>query len=501
MASLDDIRDSLPFFDSVQAGITLLDSKLNFLWGNRFFREELAELPGLCGKHCFVGYVPSDRRCEDCLPPQVIRTGRVAETMRTAQGEDGSLSYFRVIVAPMGEDDALLCTLILPISPRDMGQMDAWRERFLLSAIRNGNDGVIALDRTHTVRFWNRGAEKIFGLDVTEAVGAPIHRLMGKRNWELAREVFSPGDPLLALDNRELKVESSEGQDLWIDVSRTPLIDGSGRPNGYSFVIRDITERKLAEEKMAFTERMTAVGNMAAALAHEIGTPLGVISNTAEYLMLDMDEDDARREELDAIVRETDRIGGLVRELLSYSRPEVPEMDPLRMEEVISRVQRLIYHASEKQGTQLRLRVDPELPPVFGDANQLEQVVLNLCMNALQSVDSGGEVKMMARQSCPIGPDGHEHLGLEIVVEDTGPGVPLANLPKLFDPFFTTKVNGTGLGLSVCKTLVEEHGGTISVYNRPEGGTGFTVWLPALDADAPDAEGREGGSRPSGSDS
>lgn len=486
MASLDDIRESLPFFDTVEAGITLLDGRLNFLWGNRFFKDQLAELPGLCGKHCFVGYVPPDRRCEDCLPPQVVRTGRVAETMRTAQGDDGSLSYFRVIVAPMGEE--MLCTLILPISPRDMGQMDAWRERFLLSAIRNGNDGVIALDRTHTVRFWNRGAEKIFGLEVADAVGAPIHRLIGGRTWEMAKEVFSPSDPLLALDNRELKIESTEGSEFWIDVSRTPLIDGSGRPNGYSFVIRDITERKLAEEKMAFTERMTAVGNMAAALAHEIGTPLGVISNTAEYLMLDMDEDDSRREELDAIVHETDRIGGLVRELLSYSRPEEPEMDPLRMEEVISRVQRLIYHASGKQGTELRIRVDPELPSVLGDANQLEQVILNLCMNALQAVEQGGEVKMLARQSCPIGPDGRELEGLELVVEDTGPGVPPTNLPKLFDPFFTTKVNGTGLGLSVCKTLVEEHGGNISAHNRTEGGSSFTVWLPAL-SDGPSDEG------------
>ncbi len=488
---MDDIRESLPFLDSVEAGITLLDSRLNFLWGNRYFKRELAELPGLCGKHCFVGYVPAERRCEDCLPPQVVRTGRVAETMRTAQGEDGSLSYFRVIVAPMGGEDSLLCTLILPISPRDMGQMDAWRERFLLSAIRNGNDGVIALDRTHTVRFWNRGAEKIFGLEVTEAVGAPIHRLIGKRTWELAQEVFSPSDPLLALDNRELKVESTEGAEIWIDVSRTPLIDGSGRPNGYSFVIRDITERKMAEGKMAFTERMTAVGNMAAVLAHEIGTPLGVISNTAEYLMLDMDEDDARREELDAIVHETDRIGGLVRELLSYSRPEEPEMDPLRLEEVISRVQRLIYHASEKQGTELRIRVDPELPSVLGDANQLEQVIMNLCMNALQAVEQGGEVKMLARQSCPIGPDGREHEGLELVVEDTGAGIPTANLSKLFDPFFTTKVNGTGLGLSVCKTLVEEHGGSISAQNRLEGGASFTVWLPALDEAAIDDSGRD----------
>ncbi len=482
MPSFEDIRPLLPAFDLVEAGVTILDEHLHLLWGNRYFHERIKDLPGLKGRHCFTGYVPRERRCEDCLPPLVLRSGELAETIRTAQDEDGSLSWFRVVVTPFDGDPPLLCTFILPLSSEEMGRIDSWRERFLLSAIRNGNDGVIALDRTRTVRFWNRGAEKIFGFAVSEAVGEPIESLFSESAWEQAAEVFAPEDPMAALDNREIQVESREGMTLWIDLSRTPLLDGSGRPNGYSFVVRDITERKMAEEKMAFTERMTAVGNMAAALAHEIGTPLGIISNTAEMLMLDLPDDDARRDELEAIVHETERIGGLVRDLLSYSRPEPPEMDVLSIETVLLRVQRLIHHASEKQGTRLKLRIDPELTPIMGDVNQLEQVILNLCINALQAVQSDGEVIVTARQSCPITPDGVEQSGLEVVVEDTGPGIPEEDLPKIFNPFFTTKSNGTGLGLSVCKTLVEEHGGVISVHARPGGGAVFTVWLPALDA-------------------
>jgi len=492
MPSFEDLRPSLVAFDLVEAGVTILDEHLNLLWGNRYFHEKIEDLPGLKGRHCFTGYVPPERRCEDCLPPLVLRSGEVAETIRTAQEEDGSLSWFRIVVSPFGGEGNMVCTFILPLSSEEMGRIDSWRERFLLSAIRNGNDGVIALDRTRTVRFWNRGAEKIFGFSVSEAVGEPIESLFSETAWEQAAEVFAPEDPMAALDNREIKVESREGMTLWIDLSRTPLLDGSGRPNGYSFVVRDITERKMAEEKMAFTERMTAVGNMAATLAHEIGTPLGIISNTAELLMLDLPDDDVRRPELEAIVHETDRIGGLVRDLLSYSRPERPEMDVLRIEDVLLRVKRLIHHASQKQGTRLELRIDPELTPILGDINQLEQVILNLCMNALQAVQSGGEVIMTARQSCPITPDGREQTGLEVVVEDSGPGVPEQDLPKIFNPFFTTKANGTGLGLSVCKTLVEEHGGTISVGSREPHGAVFTVWLPALDAEAQPEDGEEG---------
>jgi PAS domain S-box-containing protein len=465
------------FLDEVLMGITILDKDLRLVWANRYFRERIDTLAGVCGKHCFAGLDPGEERCEDCLPLVVQRTGMARETVRTVRNPIGTLSYFRVVAARLSDDST--CTIILPLPAEDMEGERSWRERFLLSAIRNGSDAVFALDRTHTVRFWNRGAERIFGWPIQEMVGQPVHTLFPDEDWQVAEEVFTPVDPVAHLDNRELALTTRDKGKIWVEVSRTPLLDGSGRPNGFSFVIRDITQRKQTAEQLAYTERLTAVGNMAAALAHEIGTPLGIISNNAEYLMLDLGENDPRRADLEIIVRETDRISGLVRELLRFSRPDPPELEALRIEQVLERVRDLTHHASQKQSTRVEIETEPDLPRVLGDVNQLEQVILNLTMNGLQALQRGGELRLTARSTS----NSHEHPpgrdGIEIAVADDGPGLPQDSIDKLFEPFFTTKSNGTGLGLAVCKSLVTEHGGTIRAEDVPGGGACFRVWLPA----------------------
>lgn len=477
--SLDAARD---FFDALDAGIVVLDAELAPLWSNAFYRAHIAGRMEVCEKHCFTGLVPGDARCEDCLPPQVVRTGRTLDTVRSIRDESGVLRSFRVVLTPIEGGTGGVAVFMLPVGAGDHAPGSAWRERFLLSAIRNSNDAVFALDRQHTVRFWNRGAEDLFGWNIESAVGKPVHHLFPGDASE-AIEVFTPVDPLLPLANRELEMRSLDRGSIWVEVSRTPLLDGSGNPNGYSFVVRDITERRQALEKMAFTERMTAVGNMAAALAHEIGTPLGVIANNAEYLLLDLDAGDDRREDLEIILQEAERIGGLVRELLEFARPEEPVFDELRLEIVLQRVERLLGHTARKQGSQLTVRLEDGLLPVYGDGKQLEQVVLNLAMNALQALGSGGEVSIsLAAGDLPVD-TAHAVVrrGVRLSVVDTGPGLGQGDLERIFHPFYTTKPNGTGLGLAVCKRIVEHHRGHLEAERSREGGAAFHVWLPALE--------------------
>jgi len=239
-------------------------------------------------------------------------------------------------------------------------------------------------------------------------------------------------------------------------------------------VLRDVTERRRAAEKMASAERMSAVGNMAAALAHEIGTPLGVISNNAEYLLLDLEDDDPRREDLEVMLREAERIGGLVRDLLEFARPEKPEMEELLLQDVLERVERLVRHTARKQNTEFELAIAKNLPMVQGDANQLEQVVLNLSMNALQAIKQ--DERQQGRIELRL--DALED-GVELTVIDDGPGIPEEAMETIFHPFYTTKPNGTGLGLAVCKRIVEEHRGHLTAARTKSGGAAFMVWLPA----------------------
>lgn len=465
------------YFDEIEAGLLLLDASLEPVWSNAFYRAKVDPGLSMCEMHCFTGLSPGEERCQDCLPPQVLRTGRTLETLRSVRDETGRMHFFRVVLTPAGTGVAVL---LFPLPPGEGGPSNPWRERFLLSAIRNSNDAVFALDRQHTVRFWNRGAESLFGWTIEEAVGHTLDHLFPPDSPD-AVEVFTPADPTRAFAHRELALVSRSRGEIWVDVSRTPLLDGSGQPNGYSFVVRDVTERRQAAQQMALTERMTAVGNMAAALAHEIGTPLGVISGNAEVLLLDLADGKARAEDLEVILREAERIGGLVRDLLEFARPEAPEMEDLRLGLVLERVERLVHHSARKQNTTLELAVDDDLPPVLGDANQLEQVTLNLVMNALQALASGGgRIEIGARAGRHGGSD-----GICLTVVDDGPGIEPDALGRIFHPFFTTKQNGTGLGLAVCQRIVEEHHGHLTARNGEERGAAFEVWLPVPPPEAP----------------
>lgn len=472
MFDLESLEPARAFFDALDIGVIVLGADLEPVWSNRAYRDVISTNLRVCEKHCFTGLNPGDVRCEDCMPPQVQRTGRTLETVRSVRDDDGRLHSFRVVLTP-AHDDGAVAVILVPLHEPETGAGEGWRERFLLSAIRNGNDAVFALDRQNTVRFWNRGAEVLFGLTIAEAIGRPVHDVFGPMPAPTL-EIFTPDDLHAALANRELEVVLRDGRSAWVELSRTPLLDGSGRPNGFSFVVRDVTERRRAAEKMASAERLSAVGNMAAALAHEIGTPLGVISNNAEFLLLDLETDDPRREDLEVMLREAERIGGLVRDLLEFARPEKPEMEELAVESVLERVERLVRHSARKQNTELVLMTGEDLPTIHGDANQLEQVVLNLTMNALQALKQDG--RRQGRVELRLDRDGD---GVALRVVDDGPGVPAEAMETIFHPFFTTKPNGTGLGLAVCKRIVEDHRGHLSVARAESGGAAFLVWLPA----------------------
>lgn len=455
------------FFDSLECGIILLGPDLQPLWNNRYYRDHVEEQLRMCDTHCFTGMNTGDVRCEDCLPPQVLRTGRTLETLRSLRTERGGELRYRVVLTPYGEDEGV-AVFILPLEDDEHAPGSAWRERFLLSAIRNSHDAVFALDRQNTVRFWNRGAEQLFGWNIAETVGRGLDHLFVE-DEPGTLELFAPEDASQEVPGQEIRLRTRQGRIVWVDASRTPLLDGSGRPNGYSFVVRDITERRAAMEKMAFTERMSAVGNMAAALAHEIGTPLGVISSSTEMLIDDFETGDERRSDLAVILSETERIGGLVRNLLEFARPESPVFEPLDLRTVVERVERLVRHAAKKQGTELSVEAGPGW--VHGDANQLEQVLLNLTMNAMQALQNGGHVRVELQST---------DAGVALTIQDDGPGIDPEAIEGIFHPFFTTKPNGTGLGLAVAKRIVEDHEGTLSTQERDTGAT-FQVLLPALE--------------------
>lgn len=223
-------------------------------------------------------------------------------------------------------------------------------------------------------------------------------------------------------------------------------------------------------EQMKRSERLYAIGQLSAGLAHEIRNPLASIAGAAPMLRKEALSGARRSELVEIIERECRRLNHLLTSFLDFARPRSPQYKPVDAGQLLNSVITLAAHAPSGGRLKLRAEVAPGLPTLECDQEQLQQVVLNLVINAMQAMPEGGEVVLAART---------QHGNVVIEVTDQGPGIPQESLDKIFDPFFTTKENGTGLGLSVGHQIVEQHGGSLSAKNNEGGGATFTIVLPA----------------------
>jgi signal transduction histidine kinase len=237
-------------------------------------------------------------------------------------------------------------------------------------------------------------------------------------------------------------------------------------------------------ERMKERERLAALGQMAAGLAHEIRNPLGSIKGAAQYLQPvgGQHADPATREFLDIIVEEVDRLNKIVSQFLDYARPYRGDQKPLDVNDVVRKTMQLVDREAATTKVEVATSLVDALPPVRADAEQLRQVFLNLSLNALQAMTHGGrlQVSTSLRRSTRRGAAA---AFLEIRFRDTGIGIPPGDLKNLFIPFFTTKEKGTGLGLPISQRIIENHGGTIEVRSQQGAGATFTVLLP-IESDA-----------------
>ncbi|PWB47751.1 MAG: hypothetical protein C3F12_03450 [Candidatus Methylomirabilota bacterium] len=236
-------------------------------------------------------------------------------------------------------------------------------------------------------------------------------------------------------------------------------------------ILAETTKKVDLERQLQHSEKLAAVGRLAAGLAHEIGTPLNVISGRAEYLLPWLSESHPSVQSLRIIVQQIQRIRRIIEQLLGYARATPPHIAPTSLSEVFSNVLPLLDHELAQRGIRVESLIPHTLPKLAADPYLLEQVFVNLLLNALDAMPDGGSVLVAAQARDDL---------IEVRVEDTGSGIAPESLPRIFDPFFTTKKvgEGTGLGLSVVYGIVKDHGGTIEVTSEPGAGTAFLITFP-----------------------
>ena len=229
-------------------------------------------------------------------------------------------------------------------------------------------------------------------------------------------------------------------------------------------------------ERTRQLQKLSAVGQLTTGIAHEIGTPLGVILGYAQIALSKLPQDDPLTAQLKSIERESARCKDFLQELLMFVRVGWVEKEPCDVNSAVKSMLTLVRSQSKTKAVELAEDLDPDLPRIPANRSQIQEVVMNLCLNALDATGRGGTISVQTRSAESSG-----RAGIRLIVRDTGKGMPLEIQSRIFDPFFTTKEpgKGTGMGLSLVQEIVRHHGGDVDVASRPEEGTTFTVWLPA----------------------
>jgi signal transduction histidine kinase len=252
-----------------------------------------------------------------------------------------------------------------------------------------------------------------------------------------------------------------------------PLIGKEDEVIGRLLIFNDLTERVNLEDQLMQAEKLSSIGLMAAGIAHEVNTPLAVISSNAQMLMRQMEPDDPRTKTLDKIIAQAFRASEIANSLLKFSRVGGSECSDLDVNRIISESLSLVDPMLKTARISVHSQLKPSLPPVYGNSGKLQQVFMNLIMNARDAMPRGGELTITTES---------ENSAVRVEVSDNGMGIPAEHLNKIFDPFFTTKATsrGTGLGLAVTYGIIQEHSGLIQVDSVVGRGTTFRLEFPAV---------------------
>ncbi|MEK7363075.1 MAG: ATP-binding protein [candidate division NC10 bacterium] len=352
------------------------------------------------------------------------------------------------------------------------------RERFITNVVESLRDGLVVLDADGRVRAWNRAMEERYEIKAQEVLGRPFLDI--NPNWK--REgLAEPIERLLRGELEEFALEGVEHETLKkgrvILNLRGSLLRENLAPSGAVILVEDTTEKVGLERSARQAEKLAALGTLSAGLAHELNNPVGIISSRIDLMLQEAEElglPPQVRQDLEVLHRHSQRVARIARGLLSFARQSPGDRGLLDLNGVVEDTLLLLEKQVSKEGITVRRSLAPDLPPMQGDPNALQQVVLNLLTNARDAMADGGEIRI--ETGTVAGRPGW----LRLVVADNGPGIPLDRLPKIFDPFYTTKAQGTGLGLSVSYGIVREHQGTIDVQSQPGKGTTFTLTFPVV---------------------
>ena len=359
-------------------------------------------------------------------------------------------------------------------------------KEFSENIVESINVGILAADLDDRVESWNSQIEQLTGISRAQALGKPLGELFPPdlvEQFERVRgetgvhNVYKFGLKTSPVNGNGHANGAVRRRETILNLAIAPLVSKDQQQIGRLVIFDDVTDRAELEQRLVQADKLSSIGLLAAGVAHEVNTPLAVISTYAQMLAKQVSEDSQKSLILDKIAKQTFRASEIVNSLLNFSRTSTTSFGDVNLNRVIQETLSLLEHQLQKSGIQVTLSLDPDLGAVHGNAGKLQQVFLNLFLNARDAMGGGGTLEVRTWM---------EESSAKVEVADTGTGIAPEHLHRIYDPFFTTKAarKGTGLGLSVSYGIIQEHGGSIEVSNRRSGGARFRLDLPLLRAAA-----------------
>ncbi|HYE59531.1 MAG TPA: response regulator, partial [Rhodothermales bacterium] len=421
--------------------------------------------------------------------PIILLTGQddVETDVRAASA--GAADY----LVKGGTDAALLERSIRYARERTRHLAQIQRQADLLD---KAQDAILAFRPDGTLRYVNQSVSRLTGFDLDELLtqGGLVFNFSDPPIEAVSRRLQAQGEW-----TGELNVKRKDGRVLTVESRWTLVRDSQGQPQSYLAILTDITERKQLEAQFLRSQRMESIGRLVGGIAHDLGNLLVPVLLGAKVLQSRLEGDEKAQRTLSMIQKSAQRGADMVKQVLAFARGVEGERVQLNPHSLVEEVEK-IARETFGRAIEVRAAIAANLWQVVGDATQLQQVLMNLAVNARDAMPDGGVLAIEAEnvrldeQDAARMIEAHPGRYIRLGVSDTGHGIPPDVLDKIFEPFFTTKSveKGTGLGLSTVYSIVKSHGGFVSVYSEPGQGTTFSVFLPAAESDAVVHEGGEG---------
>lgn len=355
------------------------------------------------------------------------------------------------------------------------------RNREQANLLNLASDAIIVRDLDNVVLFWNQGAERLYGYTTQEMIGAKtVETIVKERNYEAEIELLKTG-----FWTGQLTHQSKDGRPIIVNSRWTLVKDDEGNPKSVLVINTDVTETKKLESQFLRAQRLEGIGTLASGIAHDLNNILSPILMSCGILRKEYEDEDTLKM-LSIIEGSAERGAGIVKQVLTFARGVEGERVLLQLRHLVSELAKVMAQTFPRN-IDIQTHFPPDLWTVLGDATQLHQVLLNLCVNARDAMPQGGSIRLSAEN---VNIDQHfasmnpgAQLGPHVVLRasDTGSGMSPDTMEKIFDPFFTTKEvgKGTGLGLATVIGIVKSHGGFLTVQSEIGVGTTFSVFLPS----------------------